>query len=156
MASSSMTGSLASLPNSGQGQDFTPRSAANPLGRGLRDRLHPQTLPAYRLPSPYDRAPLRRRATSFALAAAINLALLLLLIGMGVVKAPPKPGSSTLTVDLMPQSRNSSAEQQEKTTVKPRTRAPSRKPPPIVLPSKPTIASPSPSTTPWIEMSKDE
>src|SRR5260221_8999518 len=144
MASSSMTGSLASLPNSGQGQDFTPRSAANPLGRDRRDRFHPQTLPAYRLPTPYDRAPLRRRATSFALAAAINLALLLLLIGMGVVKAPQKPGSSTLTVDLLPQSRSASAERQQKPAAKPQTRAPSRKPPPIVIPSKPTIATPSP------------
>jgi periplasmic protein TonB len=113
-------------------------------------------LPAYRLPSPYDRAPLRRRVTSFALAAAINLALLLLLIGMGVVKPPQKPGSNTLTVDLMPQSRSSSAKQQEKTTAKPQIRAPSRKPPAIVIPSRPTIATPSASKTPWIEMSSQE
>jgi protein TonB len=114
-------------------------------------------LPAYRLPTPFDRAPLRRRVTSFALAAAINLGLLLLLIGLGIVEAPKKPGSSTLTVDLIPRSRNSSAERQEKTTVKPQTRAaPAHKPPPIIIPSKPTIAKPSPSKTPWIEMSKDE
>jgi protein TonB len=113
-------------------------------------------LPAYRLPSPFDRAPFRRRATSFALAAAINLALLLLLIGLGVVEAPKKPGSNTLTVDLVPASRSSSAQQQEKAAVKPQTRSTSRKPPPIVIPSKPTIAEPSPSKTPWIEMSKEE
>src|SRR5436309_1205472 len=148
--------SLASLLSCGQGQDFTPRSAAKWLDRRQRDTPTPHHLPAYRLPSPYDRAPLRRRATSFALAAAINLALLLLLIGLGVVKAPLKPGSRTLTVDLMPQSRSSSAKLQEKTTAKPQTRAAARKPPPIVIPSKPTIATPSPSKMPWIEMSKAE
>ena len=41
--------------------------------------------------------------------------------------------------------------------MKPQTRAaPARKAPPIVIPSKPTIAQPTPSKTPWIEMSKDE
>jgi protein TonB len=114
-------------------------------------------LPAYRLPSPYDRAPLRRRVTSFTLAAAINLGLLLLLIGLGVVEAPKKPGSNTLTVDLAPRSHSSTAERQDKRTVKPQARVtPARKPPPIVIPSKPTIAQPSPSKTPWIEMSSAE
>lgn len=114
-------------------------------------------MPAYRLPSPYDRAPLRRRATSFALAAAINLALLLLLIGLGVVKAPPQQRSRALTVDLMPESRSASTEQTKTNAVKHvRATAPVPKPPPIVLPSKPTIAAPKPSTEPWIEMSKDE
>jgi Tfp pilus assembly protein PilX len=40
-------------------------------------------LSAYRLPSPYDRQPLRRRAAGFALAIGINLLLLLAILGMG-------------------------------------------------------------------------
>jgi len=115
-------------------------------------------LPAYRLPSPYDRAPLRRRATSFALALAINLALLLLLIGLGVVTPPTKPRSSALTVDLLPESRSASAEQTAKNLIQPHVRpAPASKPPPIMIPMKPTIAPPPTSSAkPWIEMSKDE
>jgi periplasmic protein TonB len=114
-------------------------------------------LPAYRLPSPYDRAPLRRRAASFALALAINVGLLLLLIELGVV-AVPQPRSRTLSVDLMPESRSASAEE-TKNAVKPHVRAtaPVPKPPPIVIPSKPTIAQPPRNATkPWIEMSSDE
>ena len=116
-------------------------------------------MPAYRLPSPYDRAPIRRRLSSFALALAINLGLLLLLIGLGVVAPPERRSSPTLTVDLLPESRSSSADQARKNVVQPHVQsdAPTPKPPPIVLPVKPTIAPPPrPSTQPWIEMSKDE
>ena len=114
-------------------------------------------MPAYRLSSPYDRAPLRRRLSSFALALAINLGLLLLLIELGVVTAPPQQRSSTLTVDLMPESRSASADQTTKNAVERRASKPVPKPPPIVIPSRPTIAPPpKPSTKPWIEMSKDE
>lgn len=116
-------------------------------------------MPAYRLSSPYDRAPLRRRLSSLALAVAINLALLLLLIGLGVVAPPDKQRSSALTVDLMPESRSASATQTEKSVAQPRVRstAPVPKPPPIVLPVKPTIAPPpKPPGKPWIEMSKDQ
>jgi len=115
-------------------------------------------LAAYRLPSPYDRAPLKRRVTSFALALAINLVLLLLLIGLGVVTLPNKPRSGALTVDLLPESRNAAADQTHKTTVQQRASSkPVPKPPPITLPVKPTITPPpKPSKQPWIEMSKDE
>jgi len=40
-------------------------------------------LSAYRLSLPYERSPLRRRASGLALALAINLGLLFLLIGLG-------------------------------------------------------------------------
>jgi protein TonB len=114
-------------------------------------------LPAYRLSSPYARAPLKRRVTSFALALAINIGLLLLLIQLGVVTLPTKPSSSTLTVDLMPESRSASAEQTATQQPHVRANAPTPKPPPVVLPVKPTIAPPSTSKDqPWIEMSKDE
>jgi len=113
-------------------------------------------LPAYRLPSPYDRAPLRRRLSSFALAVAINLGLLFLLIGLGVVSLPDNRRSSTLTVDLLPESRAASAEKTATEQPHVRSNAPMPKPPPIVLPVKPTIAPPSSSPQPWLEMSKDE
>lgn len=114
-------------------------------------------MPAYRLSSPYARAPLKRRVTSFALALAINIGLLLLLIQLGVVTLPTKPSSSTLTVDLMPESRSASAEQTATQQPHVRANAPTPKPPPVVLPVKPTIAPPSTSKDqPWIEMSKDE
>ena len=37
----------------------------------------------YRLPSPYERPPLRRRASGLALAVAVNLGLLFLLLSIG-------------------------------------------------------------------------
>jgi protein TonB len=113
-------------------------------------------LPAYRLPSPYDRAPLRRRLSSLGLALAINLGLLLLLIGLGVIAPVDKQRSTALTVDLLPQSRSASAEQTDKAVQKQASAKPIPKPPPITLPVKPTIAPPMPSTKPWIEMSKDQ
>jgi protein TonB len=114
-------------------------------------------LPAYRLPSPYDRASLQRRLSSFALALAINIGLLILLIELGVVTLPEKPSSRALTVDLMPESRSASAQQSATRQTKARANAPVPKPPPIILPVKPTIAPPMQSKQkPWIEMSKDE
>jgi protein TonB len=117
-------------------------------------------LPAYRLPSPYDRPPLQRRLSGFALAVAINLVLLLVLLTLGVVAKQQKERSQTLSIDLVPESRPASANEKQKTvTQHPRVEAsrPVPKPPPIVLPSKPTITPPpKPSQKPWIEMSKDE
>ena len=116
-------------------------------------------MPAYRLPSPYDRPPLQRRASSLALALAINLALLLLLLGLGVTEPREKQRPGALTIDLLPESRQASAERTEKNAVQHRFQSskPVPKPPPIVLPSKPTITPPpKPTTKPWIEMSKEE
>ena len=115
-------------------------------------------MPTYRLPSPYDRAPLRRRLSSFALALAINIGLLLLLLELGVVTLPMKPRSTSMTVDLLPESRSASADQTVKNAVQRRSSTkPVPKPPPIVLPSKPTIAPPpKPTKAPWIEMSSQE
>ena len=113
-------------------------------------------MPAYRLSSPLDRAPLRRRASSFALALAINVGLLLLLIELGVVTAPQQQRSRALTVDLLPESRSASTQTQQKAEHQQANR-PVVKPPPIVIPMKPTIAAPpKPPAQPWIEMSKDQ
>ena len=96
--------------------------------------------------------------SGLALAVAINLALLLLLLGLGVTAPREKQRPGTLTIDLLPESLSASAEQTEKNEVQRReSTKPTPKPPPIVLPSKPTIAPPpKPSKKPWIEMSSDE
>jgi len=118
-------------------------------------------LPAYRLPSPYDRQPLRRRASGFALALAINVGLLLILMTLGVIPPPSQKTMRGIVVDLIPQSRSSSATQQKTAVQRPKvqTHRPVPKPPPVILPVKPTIAPPpQPSTkpTPWLELSKED
>jgi len=119
-------------------------------------------LPAYRLPSPYDRTPLQRRASGFALAIAINVGLLLILMTLGILPPPSQRSMRGIVVDLIPQQRSASPTRQQKTQKQERrveTNRPVPKPPPIILPVKPTIAPPpQPSTkpSPWLEMSKDE
>ena len=117
---------------------------------------------AYRLPSPYDRQPLRRRASGLGLALAINLGLLLVLMTLGFI--PPPSGRKTLrgiVVDLIPQQRSVSETRSQTVRVhRPRVEQerPQMKPPHIALPVKPTIeAPPQPSKlSPWIEMTREE
>jgi protein TonB len=120
-------------------------------------------LPAYRLPSPYDRQPLKRRASSFALALAINLGLLLVLMTLGIIPAPQ--GQKTMrgvVLDLIPESRSVSQTQSTKAEARRQhveKNRPVPKPPPIILPVKPTIAPPPKSSSksqPWIEMSSED
>jgi protein TonB len=115
-------------------------------------------LSSYRTLSEQERPPLHRRASGLALAVGINLLLLLVLLGMGVRPPLPKKRSSALTVDLIPESAPT-ASQRAKTKMTrnptPLTRQkPSFKPPPIVLPAKPTIQQDKPLE--MIEMSKEE
>ncbi len=115
-------------------------------------------MPSYRIPSAQDRPPLQRRASGLALALGVNLLLLLALLGLGYRPQVPKKPSSALTVDLLPQSAPA-ASQQRKITVarKPRPvteEKPAIKPPPIVLPAKPTIQPDKPLE--MIEMTKEE
>jgi protein TonB len=119
-------------------------------------------LPAYRLPSPYDRPPLQRRISGFALALAINVGLLLILMTLGVIPPPPQGTMRGIVIDLIPQQRSAAPSATRRTaTQKPRIEQnrPVSKPPPIILPVKPTIApppQPSIKQSPWLEMSKDE
>ena len=81
---------------------------------------------------------------------------------LGIIPAPQQQRSRSLTVDLLPESRPASASQKRQTTVHHPRVEPNRpvpKPPPIILPSKPTIAPPprpAAKPSPWLEMSKDE
>lgn len=111
-------------------------------------------MPAYRLPAPYDRTPLQRRAGGLSLALAVNLGLFFILMGLGVIPAPPLKRSGTLVVDMMPES-HPAQRQSEASRTEPNR--PEPKPPPVALPAKPTIASsPRHKSKPWIEMSHDE
>lgn len=113
-------------------------------------------MPAYRLPSTYDRAPLQRRASGLALAVGINLLLLFLILGMSKFAPVAQKVSQTLSIDLLPESRPAAHKQEENKPIeRPRLKPhPVPKPPPIILPVKPTIAPPTPQ--PWIEMTKEE
>lgn len=119
-------------------------------------------MPAYRLPSPYDRTPLRRRLSGLALALAINIGLLLVLMTLGII--PPPEGQKTLrgiVVSLEPENHSASQTRSKTETHRQRVmeNKPVPKPPPIILPVKPTIAPPSrppKKSQSWIEMSSEE
>ena len=117
-------------------------------------------MPAYRLSAAYDRPPLKRRLSGLALALGVNVLLLLVLLRLGILPTFGQKNSPALTVDLVPQSRSASATQARKTqATHPRVEVnqPVPKPPPIILPVKPTIAlPPTPKSPSWIEMSKED
>ena len=104
----------------------------------------------YRIPSPYERTPLRSRASGLALAISINLALVVALLVLGRVPPTFKKVGNALIVDMLPESHREAISTRK-------AERPAPKPPPIVIPSKPTIAPPpKPKSSPWIEMSKEE
>jgi protein TonB len=119
-------------------------------------------LPAYRLPSPYDRTPLQRRATGLLAALAVNVGLLLTLMTLGIIPTPGVKTSSVISVDMIPaQQKGERTHQQTLRAIPERAESrPVPKPPPIVLPVKPTIqpppAPPKEKTSPWIEMTHDQ
>ena len=116
----------------------------------------------YRPFAPYERPPLQRRVSGLALALAVNLLLLFVLWGLGKFAPMSEKPSRSLVVDLLPESQSAEAPTKSEMAKKPVERSqikPLPKPPPIILPAKPTIAVPPPAppkTEPWIEMSKDE
>jgi protein TonB len=112
-------------------------------------------LPSYRLPSAHDRPPLRRRATGLALTLAVNGALLLALLTLGIIPLPERRESNATVVDLIPESHSNARQAAAATS----SEKPAPKPPPIVLPVKPTITPPAKAAEhklPWIEMSSTD
>ena len=110
----------------------------------------------YRLLAPYERPPPHRRASGLALALAVNGALLLALLTLGVIPLPMEKPSTATIVDLLPESHSKAAEVAQ---AAPKTNKPEVKSPPIILPVKPTIAPPPlppVEPQPWIEMGKAE
>jgi periplasmic protein TonB len=113
-------------------------------------------LPAYRLSSPYERPPLRRRLSGLALALAVNLALVVLLLWLGRFAPEAKKVSQALVVDFLPESHSVAQRPANRPLARPQ-----RKTPPVVLPAKPTIAVPPPvpepvKPLPLIQMSKED
>jgi protein TonB len=110
-------------------------------------------LSAYRLPSPYDRPPLQRRASGLALALGVNLLLLLVLLGIGAFQPePPLKPSTALVIDLQPESHSRANPAPAHAATRQASAKPVPKPPPIILPAKPTIAV----EPKLVEMNKDE
>lgn len=113
---------------------------------------------AYQPFSPRDQTPLRRRASGLGMALAVNLLLLFLLLGIGKFAPGTQKPSNAIVVDLVRADSAAPAASPAKTETRakamPAAAKPLPKPPPIRLPSKPTIAAPHAS--PWIEMSHDE
>jgi len=107
-------------------------------------------LSVYRLSSPYERPPLRRRTIGLALALAVNLLLLLALLTLGKFAPDVRKVGQSLVVDLIPQ------HQKRQTATNHPISQPTVKPPPVVLPVKPTIAPPPVKPTPIVRMSKEE
>jgi protein TonB len=99
--------------------------------------------------------------SGFGLALGINLLLLLVLWGLGVVRSDRRPPSSAIIVDMLPESHSAASPEQSK-AVAHQNRTTNRrtpKPPPIRLPVRPTIApppSPAEKSQPWIEMNHDQ
>ncbi|WP_395623347.1 hypothetical protein [Sphingomonas daechungensis] len=112
----------------------------------------PSTLSSYRLRSAQDETPLRQRASGIALAVAINLVILFVLLGIGVIqRGPPLKPSDTLVVTLSESPSSSSKAPQpqvQKQAAKPRP------PLPHILPIKPPIAVEKPLDL--IPMTKQE
>lgn len=111
----------------------------------------------YRLTLPYERPPLRRRASGLALAVGVNLALLLILMTLGRFAPEAKKVSQALVVDFLPESHSASQTAEQKTTQKAvqQTEKQRLPQPPVVLPAKPTISvpPPQPKEAPFVEMS---
>ena len=116
-------------------------------------------MPAYRLEPPYARPPLQQRLSGLALALALNVGLLLVLMTLGIIPPPTRRSLSGTVIDLMPMSKSSAPTKSDRQQLEKRVERdrPIPKPPPVVLPVKPTIAPPPAQPTPksqsWIEMS---
>jgi protein TonB len=114
-------------------------------------------LSAYRLPSVYERPPLRRRASGLGLALAVNLLLLLVLWHLGGRMPKQLEPDKALVVTLLPSQQGRSSEQPKKQEVVKRQTVTQPKPQPKfpnVLPVKPTLPAPPPTQV--IPMSSDE
>jgi protein TonB len=109
----------------------------------------------YRQPAPHEAPSLRRRAAGFALAIAVNLLLLLVMRGLGVLPEFAQVSSRALVVDLLPQS-DETASKPAKAVEKPQKAVSVQK---VIHPPKvPRLKSPIPPLHPldMIEMTHDE
>src|SRR4029078_8665480 len=89
-------------------------------------------------------------------AVGINLVLFLAMVGLGVRQPLPKAQPGTVVIDIAPEppSRAAKHEKSEPTRQKEEEQRPVPKPPPIILPVKPTITPERP--LPIIELTHEE
>jgi periplasmic protein TonB len=117
-------------------------------------------LSAYRLPSPYDETPLKRRLSGLGLALVINVGLILVLMTLGVLPPPSRKTMDGIVVNLIPEEHAPAPTRTRAEVQQVHVSKPIPKPPPVILPVKPTIAPPpAPPKTkdkPWLEMSSAE
>ena len=81
-------------------------------------------------------------------------------MGLGIIPQPTQKDSGRLVVDLVPEGRRATRPEARKTETRQQhveTNMPVPKPPPIILPAKPTISpAPQPKEQPWLEMSSTD
>lgn len=111
-------------------------------------------MPSYRIPTAHDRPPLQRRASGLALAVAINVLVVLALVGIGYREIAPMKPSGTLVVDLLPDSPSAPAPARRPEVKREAEPKPVRKPPAIVIPRKAQI-TPEPRLA-MIELTREE
>lgn len=109
----------------------------------------------YRQRTAHDEMPLRRRATGFALAIAVNLLVLLVLRGLDRVPDFARVASSPLIVDLLPRADDTPAKPAKAPEVKLQKAEPVPRPRAIKVPR---LKSPIPPLRPldMIEMTREE
>lgn len=112
----------------------------------------------YRPTSPYERTPPARRVSGMGLALAINLLVLLALLGIGGIRPiPMKDDGGTLVFDV---ARNDQAASPSKPVEQQRNEAVAQRPvvppPQIVLPVPPTITPPPTGELELVELTKQE
>jgi protein TonB len=112
----------------------------------------------YRPTAPFETTPRSRRVSGMALALAINLLVLLALLGIGGIRPIPiKDDGGTLVFDV---ARQDQAAAPPKSAEPPRrksaTERPAVAPPKIVLPVRPTITPPPTTELELIELTREE
>ena len=114
----------------------------------------------YRLFSPYERTPPSRRAVGFVLALALNLLLILALLGIsGYRPVAIKDDGGTLIFDIARQDQAAAPQpkpEQQRRKQEPQRERPTLPPPEIILPVKPTITPPPTDKLEMVELTKPE
>ena len=95
--------------------------------------------------------------SGLGLALVINIGLILVLMTLGVLPPPSQKTMEGVVVDLIPEEHAAAPTQREPERQQVQVNKPIPKPPPVILPVKPSIAPPPqpPKTKekPWLEMS---
>ena len=94
--------------------------------------------------------------SGLGLALVINIGLILVLMTLGVLPPPSQKTTEGIVVDLVPEEHAAAPTQREPERQQVQVNKPIPKPPPVILPVKPSIAPPQPPKNKektWLEMS---